>query len=272
MDKELLKDILSVPSHSRKEDRVRAYIVAYAKEKGIECITDEFGNVFLKKGTIEDGQGYPCVVAHMDTVHRDQATMVDTDENLIIQETTNPLGTILYAQRMLPSGFPISTGIGGDDKAGVFIALSLMDKFDTIMGAFFVEEEIGCFGSKQVNRGIGHDWLKQAAYFMQFDAPTDDWTSRVCSGVELFNDEVAMVLKPVWETYGLSTPNMRDPFTDVKELKLSYPVCCINYFAGYMDMHTAREYVVIEFVEKAINVGASTIIELGKDVYLYDKK
>jgi di/tripeptidase len=272
MDKELLKDILSVPSHSRSEDRVIEYIVAYAKEKGIECITDKFGNVFLKKGEIEEGQGYPCVVAHMDTVHRDQAAMVNGEDLLIINETTNSLGTILYAQRMTPSGVPISTGIGGDDKAGVFIALSLIDKFDVIMGAFFVEEEIGCNGSRNARHDVGDEWLKDAAYFMQFDAPTDDWTSRVCSGVELFNDEVAMILKPVWETYNLSAPHMGDPFTDVKELRLNYPVCCINYFAGYMDMHSAKEYVVVEFVEKAINVGASTIIELGKDVYLYDKK
>jgi len=271
MDNELLKDILSIPSCSTKEKRVRDYIVAYAKEKDIPCIVDKFGNVFLKKGKIEKDQGYPCVVAHMDTVHRDQNKMVDGIDNLIINESSNAHGTILYAQRLTDSGVPISTGIGGDDKAGLFIALTLIDKFDIIMGAFFVEEEIGCNGSRQAKNGEGHKWLKKAAYFMQFDAPTDDWTSRVCSGVELFDDEFAMVLKPVWKEYDLTEPNLGDPFTDVKELKLKYPVCCINYFAGYMDMHSPVEYVVLEFVEKAINVGASTIIELGRDVYLYKK-
>ena len=39
-----------------------------------------------------------------------------------------------------------------------------------------------------------------------------------------------------------------------------------------MDMHSPVEYVVLEYIEKALNVGASTIVELGKDVYLYKKK
>jgi len=271
MDKLLLKEILSIPSYSRREDRVRDYIIKFAQKKKIPHIVDEFGNVFLKKGNIDEGQGYPCVVAHMDTVHRSQSEMVDSELNLdIIEKETNE-GTILYAQMPRPSGVPLSTGIGGDDKAGLFICLSLIDKLDVIMGAFFVEEEIGCNGSRKAKRGIGNGYLEEAAYFIQFDAPTNNWTSRVCGGVELFNDEFAMVLKPIWDKYELSTPNINDPFTDVKELRLNYPVCCINYFAGYMDMHSPVEYVVIEYIEIAINVGASTIIELGKDIYLYKK-
>lgn len=272
MDKQLLEEILSIPTCSRKEDRVRDYVIAFALERDIPHVVDFYGNVFLKKGEIAEGEGYPCVVAHMDTVHRDQGDMTDGTDNLIINEKTTVEGTIWYAQRELASGVQLNTGIGGDDKAGLFIALSLMDKFDVIMGAFFVEEEIGCQGSRRAKDGEGHEWLTQAAYFMQFDAPTDDWTSRVCSNVELFDDNVEMVLKPVWEKYELSKPNTNDPFTDVKELKLAYPVCCINYFAGYMSMHTPVEYVVLEYIEKAINVGASTIIELGRDVYLYEKK
>lgn len=271
MDKEFLIKTLSVPSCSRHEDLVRDYIVAFAEERDIPYIIDDYGNVFLKKGELGEGESYPCVVAHTDTVHRSQHDLVEEGGELIIKETTNDEGTILYAQRMLPTGVPLSTGIGGDDKAGLFICLSLIDKFDVIMGAFFVEEEIGCNGSRRAKHGEGNEWLEQAAYFMQFDAPTDNWTSRVCSGVKLFDDNFAMVLKPVWDKYELKEPNMNDPFTDVKELKLAYPVCCINYFAGYMAMHSPMEYVVIEYVEKALNVGASTIIELGRDAYVYEK-
>ena len=106
---------------------------------------------------------------------------------------------------------------------------------------------------------------------MQFDAPTDDWVSMACDNTELFDDNFGMILQPVWDKYGLENIRPRDPFTDVKELRKAYPVNCINYFAGYMDMHRPIEYVVIEFVEKAINVGASTIIELGRDRYLFNK-
>ena len=272
MNKEKLKEILSIPSYSGNEGRVREYIIQFAIDNVIPYIVDTYGNIFLKKGVVEDGQGYPCVVSHMDTVHVNQTEMTYSDKNLdIIEKETNE-GTILYAQTMRNSGVPYSMGIGGDDKAGIFICLSLIEQFDNIMGAFFVEEEIGCNGSREAKHGDGHSYLEQAAYFIQFDAPTDNWISRVCNNVELFNDEFEMVLKPVWKLYELSEPNINDPITDVKELKLAYPVCCINYFAGYMDMHTPVEYVVIEYVEKALNVGASTIIELGVDKYLYKNK
>jgi tripeptide aminopeptidase len=266
MNKELLKDILSVPSFSRKEELVAAYLQEWAVDNGVETKKDAHGNIFIKKGVLAEGESYPCVVAHMDTVHRDQVTDVDENERLHISEGNGVYGDILYAQKMDPSGMLYNTGCGGDDKAGIFICLELIEKFDTIMGFFPVEEEIGCNGSRAAKND---EWLEQCGWFMQFDAPTGDWISRKCSGVELFNNDFAEILQPVWDEYGLSKPSERDPFTDVKELKTNYPVCCINYFAGYMEMHTTWEFVVIDYVEKAIEVGTSTINELGKNEYLY---
>jgi len=269
MDKQLLKKILSIPSFSRKEECVRAYLIEFANQRGIKYSVDTYGNVFLRKGVISGDQSYPCVVGHMDTVYSSQAEMVDKETKLDIIEKETKEGTILYAQTSRISGVPLSAGIGGDDKAGLFICLSLIDRFDTIMGAFFVEEEIGCNGSRKAKYGVGHTYLEQAGYFIQFDAPTNDWISRTCSGVELFNNNFEKRLNPVWDKHKLSTPKVNDPFTDVKELRLAYPVCCINYFAGYMDMHSLVEYVVIEYVEKAFKVGVDTILELGLGKYLY---
>lgn len=269
MNKKLLKQILSVPTCSYHEGRMVDFIIKWAKKKKIEYMVDGYGNVFLRKGSIKEGEAYPCVVAHMDTVHRTQADLVDTTENLIIVETTNTEGSILYARRKLPSGVEINTGVGGDDKAGIFIALELIQECETIMGAFFVEEEVGCNGSRTAKN---NEWLNQAGYFIQFDAPTDDWISKVCSGVQLFGDEFQSILQPVWDEYDMSEPNMYDPFTDVKELKLNYPVACINYFAGYMEMHTPFEYVVLPYVEKAIGIGFHSILALGNKRYEFSSK
>jgi len=268
------KELLSVPSKTYQEDKMVEYLSwVLDSMDGVEYYTDEMNNIYATKR--QDGfNGYfPMFVAHTDTVH----AMVP---EIVVKEQTLPKPPTFgrtfddtqydVLKAYTPDGNP--TGIGGDDKAGIFICLSLIEQFDNIMGAFFVEEEIGCNGSREAKHGDGHSYLEQAAYFIQFDAPTDNWISRVCNNVELFNDEFEMVLKPVWKLYELSEPNINDPITDVKELKLAYPVCCINYFAGYMDMHTPVEYVVIEYVEKALNVGASTIIELGVDKYLYKNK
>lgn len=261
MDIKLLKEVLSIPSYTRYEQDVRNFLISWAENEGIDYRVDEFGNLFMKKG---ESDSYPCVVAHMDTVHLDQREMVGTEDRLLILEGKGPDGNILYAQQASPSGVNITTGIGGDDKAGVFIVLELMKKFDTIMAAFFVEEEIGCFGSR---KAIGDEWLEQAGYFIEFDAPTDDWISKRCSNILLFNDEFEKILEPVWEMFNLSKPSISDPYTDVQELKKNYDVNCINYFAGYMDMHTSFEYVVVEYVQKAIDLGIATINELGNKRY-----
>jgi len=266
MNKELLKEILSIPSCSTKEESVREFLINWAIDNNIDVKQDEKGNIFMKKGELLDGESYPCVVAHMDTVHSDQVLMVKSSSKLNIKEINGEYGDILYATKFKPNGMEVNTGCGGDDKAGIFIALSLILNFKTIKGAFFVEEEIGCRGSAFAKK---EEWLLDVGYFIQFDAPTDNWISRVCGGIELFDDAFAKILKPTWDVYNMSAPNIRDPFTDVKELKKNYPVCCINYFAGYMDMHSSHEFVVLSYVQKAINLGASTIIELGNKTYNY---
>jgi hypothetical protein len=39
------------------------------------------------------------------------------------------------------------TGIGGDDKCGVFACLTLLKELPYVKAAFFVSEETGCHGS-----------------------------------------------------------------------------------------------------------------------------
>lgn len=266
MNKDLLKEILSIPSCSRSEDDIRDFLILWAKDKKISHRVDEFGNLFMKKG---DAESYPCVVAHMDTVHRDQIPMVGEGQKLTILEGNGTYGDILYAQKKTLDGLNVSTGCGGDDKAGIFIVLELIEKFDTIMGAFFVEEEIGCLGSK---RAIADEWLEEASYFIQFDAPTDDWISKVCSGILLFDNEFESLLEPVWKEFKMSKPSISDPFTDIKELRKHYDVNCINYFAGYMNMHSIFEFVVLDYVQKAIDLGEATIRTLGPDKNLFNTK
>ena len=43
------------------------------------------------------------------------------------------------------------TGIGGDDKAGVFICLQLLEKLDSCKVFLPVAEETGCNGSKEAD-------------------------------------------------------------------------------------------------------------------------
>jgi acetylornithine deacetylase/succinyl-diaminopimelate desuccinylase-like protein len=62
------------------------------------------------------------------------------------------------------------TGIGGDDKCGVFACLSLLKELPNLKAAFFVAEETGCNGSLKANK----NFFKNVGYGIQFDAP-ENW-------------------------------------------------------------------------------------------------
>jgi len=267
MDKSRLIEVLSIPSYTQYEDGVRDYIIRFGVTHGIPTYIDSKGNVYLKKGKLDKDEKYPCVVAHMDTVHADQKELVGTSHKLDIKESKEEGLTILRAYHPFVYGMwdePAQTGIGGDDKAGVAIALDLITQFDKIVGAFFVEEETGCWGSREADVDI----LADVGYFIQFDAPTDVWTSQTSSGVRLFDDEFEKKIQPLIDEYGLDI-HRGDPFTDVCKLRPRFGVNCINYFAGYMAMHSQYEYVVVEYVEKAIKLGRETIELLGHKKYKY---
>ena len=69
MNKNRLKEVLSIPSVYGEEGLVREYIQSYAENEGIDYHIDKKGNIYLTKGSekMTEGEYYPCVVAHMDS-------------------------------------------------------------------------------------------------------------------------------------------------------------------------------------------------------------
>ena len=63
---ELLKELYSISSPSRKEKRMRKFICDRLKQQGIKFKTDKTGNVYATKGSSDT---YPCIVSHIDEVH-----------------------------------------------------------------------------------------------------------------------------------------------------------------------------------------------------------
>lgn len=269
MNRELFLNIMEIPTCSRNEERLRDFLVSYGIEKGYEINIDRKGNVFFKKGTIGDGEHYPCIVAHIDTVHRDQIPHIKENKKLLIGEDVRDGKQVVYAQKLV-DGLLTDTGIGGDDKAGLYIGLMIMEALDVCMGAFFVEEEINMQGSRNANL----DFVKDAGYFIQFDAPTNNWVSRHLSGVRLFDQTFEDKIIDILGAHGQTKISDTDPYTDVLILRKETDLCCINFFAGYMNMHTEDEYIVLDYVEEAINLGLAVIERLGKTKheYIYEEK
>jgi di/tripeptidase len=264
MDIDFAKKLFSVPTCSKHEDLMVDFLESYAIDNNIPYKIDDFGNIYLIKGEITEDDRVPCVVSHIDTVHHSYDSLIKNNDSLIIKES------ILHDKRLLKAYHPNTNEllpIGGDDKAGVAICLELILKFDKIIAAFFREEEIGCHGSANSDEEI----FKNVGYAIQFDAPGNNWVSKTCNGVQLFNEEFFNEIKDILKDFG-QTKISNDPYTDVYKLKELYDFNCINFFAGYYNMHRDDEYVVVEDMEKAVLMGEEIIKKLGNKKYEFIHK
>ncbi len=261
MNIDFLKEILSLPSISSNESMVRDYILEFAEENQILSTVDHKGNVYLTKGKekMTSGEYYPCVVSHMDTVHRSNIEYIINKERLDIVEDDGKL-TARHPNT------DKQTGIGGDDKCGVYVCLEMFNKFDVLKGAFFVEEEIGMRGSRESD----DKFFENVGYAIQFDAPSDNWISEVCSGVKLFDGEFKEEITQTLNESGY-TKFSNDPFTDVNQLATKYDFNCLNLGCGYYRQHTDSEYVVIEEVSNSLKAGEKLITKLGLEKYTHNK-
>ena len=262
MNEVLLKEVLSIPTISQEEDLMRDYIVAFAIKNNITYKIDNKGNTYLTKGMgkMTQGEYYPCVVSHIDTVHTNHSNFIKNNERLLISEEEGVLTAYNPDNEK-------QTGIGGDDKCGVFVCLSILEHFDVIKAAFFVEEEIGMKGSKEADE----EFFNNVGYAIQFDAPSDNWVSEVCSGVKLFDAEFKSHITKILSEGGY-TKFSNDPFTDVNQLAQKFDFNCLNLGCGYYKQHTDKEYVVIKEVENSLKMGVSLIDYLGIKEYIHHKE
>lgn len=250
-----LKEVLSIPSYSGSEQLVRNYIVDFANTNNLQHYVDKKGNVYITKGELNEGQTYPCVVAHMDTVHFDQYQLIKDNKRLEIVTSLYSDKTTLTAKNPDTNE---QTGIGGDDKCGVYICLEMLLQKNCLKAAFFVSEEVGMLGSKEADP----KFFENVGYAIQFDAPTGNWFSVQCSGTKLWTEEFESVVRPLLESDGVTNFSY-DPFTDVVQLKQKFDFCCAVLFSGYYRQHSKNEYVVVEDVERAVKMGSKMIDDLG---------
>ena len=80
MDINLLKEILAIQSYSYQSEQMEAYIINRCEEMGYEYVIED-GSIYVRKGFADS---YPCIVSHMDTVHRivEDLTVLQIKDNL----------------------------------------------------------------------------------------------------------------------------------------------------------------------------------------------
>jgi hypothetical protein len=163
------------------------------------------------------------------------------------------------------------TGIGGDDKCGIFICLELLKTLDKVKIGLFVSEETGCHGSSKCDV----NFLQDVGYITQYDAPGNHLITEICSGVRLFERDSEFfnkTLKVIEDGFKNEMFIQSHPYTDISQLKKKIDVCCINMSCGYYNMHTNQEFISIDDVKNAIIVGQNMVKVLGYKKYQYEYK
>jgi tripeptide aminopeptidase len=255
---ELLKKVLSVPTKTFQEDKMIEFLTNWLVENDIPHFIDDMGSIYATKQT-DDVEYFPCVVAHTDTVHKLDSI------NIVEMELPNEQGELKLGLKAFNDlNFP--TGIGGDDKCGVYICLEMLKQLPNVKAAFFVAEETGCHGSKNADK----NFFSNVGYVLQFDAPGNSMVSEYCMGTKLFDKESEFFEKcdkVLTEGFNKRNKYESHPYTDVYALKNQFDFSCINFATGYYNYHSKNEYVIIEDVFNSFEIGKKMISDLGYKKY-----
>ena len=229
-----------------------AFLSAYVQEGGERlcgrCWSDAHNNVYIVKG---EADYFPCVAAHIDTVHPMTPVQIVERDGMLI-------GFDQRGQR---------TGIGADDKAGVYVCLELLERMDNLAVALFAAEEVCCQGGYAADAAF----FEQVGYVLEFDCPARGLLSYTSGGVRLFQNDGDFIRQalPVLNRHGLT--NWQDhPFTDVMALRHRFGISCLNLSCGYHNWHASDEYVVLDEVEAALASGEDLLRALGCHHYAFD--
>lgn len=273
MDLNKLKKLLSVPSKTYQEDRMVNYLLdELSNINGIEVVCDEHKNIYVTKGILDEGEYYPMFISHTDTVHNIVDEIIVKEEYLLRPYTFGKdFGNdqVLCLKAYDKNDKP--TGIGGDDKCGIYICLELLRQLDKVKIAFFVSEETGCHGSKMLNT----DFLNDVGYITQYDAPGDHLISYSCMGTVLFDidsDFYKIAYNAISEGFQNEMLVQSHPYTDIMIMKQKSDLSCINMSCGYYNMHTSNEFVCISDVERAILAGKNMVEKLGLKKYEFKQE
>ncbi len=252
LDKDFVYELMSIPTLSSNEYRLTTFIILWSMRNNINYELDNYGNIYLTKGNIKKGEYYPCLTAHLDSVQTKQKAYAQAGQPLQVKTR---ISTVNKKHEIYVDGM----GIGGDDKAGVLIALSMFSHLDTLKACFFLEEEIGCKGSSNLNK----DWFNDVGYVIGYDSPDLNRAAYACSGVNLFSANFFKTyMQDICKKHGL-TKFQSEPFTDVKEIREKTNIICMNFGSGYYNAHSDREYCVIEDMDTACRMGVELIKFIG---------
>lgn len=163
--------ITKVPRPSKKEEKIRQFLLDFAKEHNISVKTDEVGNVVMGKPATPGKENAPTVIlqGHMDMVCESNDKNFDFDNN--------PITTIIDGEWVHADG----TTLGADNGIGMAASLAVMVDDSLVHGPvealFTVDEETGMTGANN----LGKDMMN-GSILLNLDSEDDGEIFIGCAG------------------------------------------------------------------------------------------
>lgn len=201
------------------QEEVKAYMEKYLSSKNYEVINEE--GFLYAKGTVP-----VLLVAHMDTVHKQQCKTI-----------VNENGRISSPQ-----------GIGGDDRCGVFIIMNLVTELNCSV-LLCEDEEIGIQGAKKFAMT---DYINNldVNYMIEFDRKgSEDAVFYSCDNKDFTK----------FVTDATDYKVAQGSYSDISVLMPAAKLAGVNLSCGYYNPHTTTEYVVYSDMMRTIDAAIALI-------------
>ena len=145
----IFDQITKVPRPSKKEEKIREYLVNFAKEHGIEYKTDAIGNVAMFRPATKGYENAPRVIL------QGPMDMVCVANDGVEHDFDNdPIKTVIDGEWVRAEG----TTLGADNGIGVAAGLAVMIDKDLVTGPvqalFTVDEETSMGGANNLGEGM----------------------------------------------------------------------------------------------------------------------
>lgn len=246
-----LHEIFNIQSISGYEYKMVQKLLSILKKyPNLSVNLDDAGNILITKGKIASNEYFPCVCAHVDTVHA-------IVQNFKVNYTKTPKGLTVSS----------STGIGGDDKNGIIAILELLanDNISALKACLFTGEENGCIGSSFVDL----TFFNNVGYLIGIDRKGN--SDFICKEYKdnTISDLFLSTVKPCLEKFNYKETS--GLITDVFNLKeRGINLSTVNLSCGYYNAHTKHEYIVLDELLNSINFTENLILTLGLNQYPHE--
>lgn len=253
IDFELLESILRVQSETYKEDYMTNFITRKLDEYEVHYVVDDMDNI-IASTRVGHEEYVPCLCCHTDTVHKIQPSMTLKKKKV--------KGDIIYSS---------PTGVGGDDKCGIYITLETLRKYEGLDAVFFASEECGCQGSGQIDLST----FERSSCLIGIDRKGSSDLIMSYMGEDTASLKFLEVIEPAMHAFGFEYAE--GMITDVMELaERGIGLSVINISSGFYKPHTKEEYISAKdlensksFIEAVIGMIPDEKFEHGFSLFSY---